>query len=153
MPAIIFFQHLKDTTHLCSASIVFDKRSAISFIISFFEGNVFLLWQLFSLYVIFKSFVMLSLVVISFSFFLFGVWLCLNSFTSSGLFLFIISSNMLLPLIFSPYSLYFQLHISQNFSPHSISHILFTCILYLLLSMLQLGHFLIFCLLTTNFLF
>lgn len=103
----LFFQDLKETTHLCCVS---PGSSAVSFIIYLFEGNMpFLLWQHFLLVFNFQEF-MLCLVVIFFchlssSVFLFFKYVSL--FVSSGLLLFIISSNLLQPLILSSHILCF----------------------------------------------
>ena len=150
MPAIIFFQHLKDTIHLCSTFFVF--HITINFITFFFEGNMSLYCgNFFFLYVISKSFIMLSLVVIFFSFILFGISFFKSVsyfFTSSRLFLFTVSSNMLLLLILCPYILYFQLHISQSFLLHFMAR-LYSFYIYSISFALyfQLGYLLIFCLL------
>lgn len=79
---------------------LFLLRDQLSvFIISFFEGNVsFYCGNFFSLYVIFKGFITLCLVVNFFPLTLFGVGffskLCLNFFLSSEVVSFIISSNI-----------------------------------------------------------
>lgn len=97
----------KRYVHLCSISIVSVERKIVSFIIYFFEGNVYLYsGNFFSLYLIFKSFVMLWLVVI----FIYPAWnsdfsnMCLNSFINSQLLLFIISSNIASAYFLSSFS-------------------------------------------------